>query len=189
MFFWVALSIIVGLSIATGLVIRRDYRASGSVSTTAVALEWTVYIGFGAVVIGGAWTNPWGKFPVSAVIAHLTGAFVCGMGTTVVIDAMATFRSLERISGTEIDKLVTEGIYRYSRNPQIFGSGLALVGVAVAGRSAIALGGVVVFMVLSHIYLLWLEEPQLEETFGEAYREYRARTPRYLGLPAERDLT
>jgi protein-S-isoprenylcysteine O-methyltransferase Ste14 len=114
---------------------------------------------------------------------------VAGSGTAVVLDAMATFRSLERISGTEIDTLITEGIYRYSRNPQILGSGLALVGVAVAGRSPVALSAVVVFMVLSHVYLLWLEEPQLEETFGEAYREYRTRTPRYLGLPAEGEPT
>ena len=82
--------------------------------------------------------------------------------------------------------MAEQGSARAARGVSLRGKlafAFSVLGVAIAGRSPTALGGVALFWVLSHVYLVWLEEPQLEETFGKDYRAYRARTPRYLGLP------
>lgn len=126
---------------------------------------------------------PRGRVSGPATAAHLIGAFLAGFGTAVAFDGIATFTSFERMSGRETDELVTEGIYRYSRNPQNLGWGMALLGVSVAGRSASALVLVGLFASAVHCYIVWLEEPHLEKLFGEDYREYRTQTPRYVGRP------
>lgn len=77
---------------------------------------------------------------------------------------------------------MTGGPCRHGRNPQAVGWGLFLLGAALAGRYPKALVVVVAFF-LTHRAYFPVEERHLERTFGEEYRRYRARTPRYLGLP------
>lgn len=86
------------------------------------------------------------------------------------------------MSALETGQLVKTGPYRYSRNPQIVGWGLALLGGAIAGRSAKALMLVGFFVVVHRLHTP-TEERHLERTFGEEYRRYRDAAPRFLGLP------
>ena len=76
------------------------------------------------------------------------------------------------------------GPYRYSRNPQVVGWGLTLLGAALIGRSFEALLLVVAFLLVHRLHLA-TEERYLERTFGEEYRRYRAKAPRFLGLPKD----
>jgi protein-S-isoprenylcysteine O-methyltransferase Ste14 len=92
------------------------------------------------------------------------------------------FSSFGQLSGLEEGELVTGGVYRYTRNPQIVGWGLALLGAALAGRSAKAVGLVAVYFLIHRLYFPF-EERRLERVFGAEYRHYLARTPRFLGLP------
>lgn len=85
--------------------------------------------------------------------------------------------------GLETGQLVKTGPYRYSRNPQVVGWGLALLGTAIAGRSAKALVLVGFFFLIHRLYFS-MEERHLERTFGEEYRRYRNAAPRFLGLPS-----
>jgi protein-S-isoprenylcysteine O-methyltransferase Ste14 len=83
---------------------------------------------------------------------------------------------------TPPDKLVTKGIYRYSRNPMQLSISLLLLGAGIATASWIYLSLAVVYMIIP---LLWLgaEEKHLLKFYGDAYREYRNRTPRWVGVP------
>lgn len=85
-------------------------------------------------------------------------------------------------SGLATGGLVTGGAYRLSRNPQNVGWALLLTGVALARRSGLGLGLTALFWGAFRAYVP-LEEAFLERTYGEAYRRYRARTPRFLGQP------
>lgn len=77
-------------------------------------------------------------------------------------------------------KLVSVGPYRYMRNPMISGVLSMLVGEALFWRSlAIALLALTFFLI-NHIYFIVSEEPGLEKRFGESYRQYKARVPRWL---------
>ena len=92
------------------------------------------------------------------------------------------FESLQRMSGTQTDQLITGGIYRYSRNPQNVGWILGLLGMSILGDSAVALVLTGLFALIFRTHLP-REEAHLERIYDEAYRRYRQRTPRYLGLP------
>ena len=74
---------------------------------------------------------------------------------------------------------VDSGPYRFTRNPQYLGDIVFFVGVGVIANS--------VFLWIAHLLLVLVfvvapltEEPWLEDQYGDAYREYRSRVPRFL---------
>ena len=74
---------------------------------------------------------------------------------------------------------VSDGPYRFTRNPQYVGDIVFFIGVGVIANS--------VFLWITHLLLALVfvvapltEEPWLEEQYGNAYREYRRRVPRFL---------
>ena len=74
-------------------------------------------------------------------------------------------------------ELLTEGPFRYCRNPMTLGTILAYLGMAVAvGTKA---GTVLVLSLAGSllVYLKRLEEGELAERFGEAYLAYKRETP------------
>ena len=83
---------------------------------------------------------------------------------------------------TPLDKPVTRGIYRYSRHPMYLSTIMLFVGIGIATASW-------VFLLPSAVYviapLLWVdaEEHHCLKHYGDAYREYMKRTPRWLGIP------
>ena len=75
-------------------------------------------------------------------------------------------------------RLVVRGPYRYVRNPMISGVLLVLLGEALVLRSAPHLMWAGAFLAINAVYIPLLEEPDLEDRFGESYREYRRHVPR-----------
>jgi protein-S-isoprenylcysteine O-methyltransferase Ste14 len=76
--------------------------------------------------------------------------------------------------------LVTEGPYRISRNPIYVGYVLLQIGIAFLKGSSWLLATLVPVVVLLDRFVVRREERYLEATFGDAYREYRARVRRWL---------
>jgi len=83
---------------------------------------------------------------------------------------------------TPPDKIVTRGIYRYSRNPMQLSQVVIFLGVGIATASWVFLLLAAVYMILP---LLWVgaEERHCLKHYGDAYREYMKRTPRWIGIP------
>jgi protein-S-isoprenylcysteine O-methyltransferase Ste14 len=83
---------------------------------------------------------------------------------------------------TPMDVPVTRGIYHYSRHPLYLASLLIYFSVGIASASWVFL---LVFVVQSvSIRIAAVEEERFcLEKYGEAYREYIDKTPRWLGLP------
>jgi len=77
------------------------------------------------------------------------------------------------------DGLITNGLYRYSRNPQYVASilGFAGGGLANGGTQAIILCGLAI---LVYIIMPFTEEPWLQQAYGDVYLDYKRRTPRFL---------
>jgi protein-S-isoprenylcysteine O-methyltransferase Ste14 len=115
--------------------------------------------------------------PVPRRTAWLGAGLLAASGVTMIVAGTQRFASPERLTGTDAGELVTDGVYRWSRNPQYAGYVLVLGGAALGARSGAALplaaGAAGVFA-----YWVLVEEQALERRFGDRYREYRKRTSR-----------
>jgi len=88
---------------------------------------------------------------------------------------------------TAPDKPNTEGIYRISRHPMYLSFLLIYLGVGIASASWVYL---LVLLVVLGMYMTVLAIPEERfclERFGDAYREYMNRTPRWIGMPKSGD--
>jgi len=83
---------------------------------------------------------------------------------------------------TPLDKPVTEGAYHISRHPLSFSGFLAFIGMGIARISWIFLLVAIVFIILMNTLVI-PEESWCLEKYGNAYREYMDRTPRWIGIP------
>jgi protein-S-isoprenylcysteine O-methyltransferase Ste14 len=80
-------------------------------------------------------------------------------------------------------KLLTPGPYAFSRNPMFLFELAFWFGWALFYGSIAVLIGFLLFWVALNFMIVPYEERDLEARFGEAYRDYKARVPRWLGLP------
>lgn len=77
------------------------------------------------------------------------------------------------------DALLTDGIYGRVRHPRYLGAALGYVASAFLANYLLLYAALPAFLLLLHTVVL-LEEKELTERFGETYREYARRVPRYL---------
>src|SRR4029077_9806432 len=75
--------------------------------------------------------------------------------------------------------LATTGIFTWTRNPMYVGGSLALLGIAIG----FALDWVILLLAASlplvHYGIILREERYLERKFGDEYRRYKTKVPRY----------
>jgi protein-S-isoprenylcysteine O-methyltransferase Ste14 len=77
-------------------------------------------------------------------------------------------------------RLVISGLYCYVRNPMILGVLTVLLGEALSLGSVNILIWAGVFFIINNIYFIIYEEPNLEDRFGDDYREYKKHVSRWL---------
>ena len=77
---------------------------------------------------------------------------------------------------------VTKGLYRYSRHPMYVTALVFFLGLSIATASWVFLLFTILLIAVS-FYFAPLEEQSCLEKYGDAYREYMNRTPRYIGMP------
>ncbi len=114
--------------------------------------------------------------------ARFTG-FVTGLsGDAVFLSAVLCMKDSWRagIPGKDKTKIVTEGVYKFSRNPAFLGFDLMYIGVFLMYANVLT-GFFTVFAVLMlHLQILQEEKYMLSE-FGEEYADYKKHVCRYLG--------
>ncbi|MFC1989769.1 methyltransferase family protein [Chloroflexota bacterium] len=88
--------------------------------------------------------------------------------------------TIVNIATTPLGEPFTRGMYRYSRHPMCLGMYIMHIGVSVASASWVFLLFSIVVMVLPDAKT---EERCCLERYGDAYREYMNRTPRWIGIP------
>jgi len=109
-------------------------------------------------------------------IWFVAGLVVFLSGLTMSISATINFAT------TPISEPVTKGVYRYSRHPLYTALVLTYLSIGIAAASWIFILVAVVWGVLLNISVAD-EENYCLEKYGEAYRQYMNRTPRWLGIP------
>ena len=77
---------------------------------------------------------------------------------------------------------VTIGLYRYSRHPMYVTAFVFFLGVSIATASWVFLL-FTILLIAASFYYAPLEEDSCLTQYGDAYREYMNKTPKYLGMP------
>jgi len=80
------------------------------------------------------------------------------------------------------DKVITKGLYSFTRNPTYIGLVLIQIGLGIACSSWLYLLLTVVLMILLNANLP-AEERYCRYRYGDDYRKYKNRTPRWIGIP------
>lgn len=159
--------------------IRRDLLRFG--------LPGILVLLFGLVVCGGdgydgltetLWKLATGqRAPADLSLANVLGLSLFVGGMTIAFVALFTLKmSYSSSLVIRVDhRLVTHGLYRRVRHPLYLGVLVAISGAPVYASSW--LGGLVLAGLVPLILMrIRMEEALLVEHFGDAYREYRART-------------
>jgi len=173
-----ALLLVLGASIGRRL--GPEYRSRLGPSISTVVMAWVLYALHFALVVLAAVRSTW-HFSLPALVAFGGGMALIAVGGAMHLSATYVF-GFRRQSGLDSTRLVTEGIYRWSRNPLFVGWALVLVGLGLVRASAMVLLLALVFWA-SYRLCLPLEEELLGRLYGEAYETYRHRTHRYFGPP------
>lgn len=132
-----------------------------------------------AFLINPAWLG-WDKIPLPRALRWAGAALALACFPALFSVFRRLGHNLTRTAGfRENAALVTNGPYRYVRHPLYTLGSLMCVGVTLMTSSGLMGVGVVLLMCLLPLRVA-AEEAALLERFGAAYREYAARTGRFL---------
>lgn len=112
----------------------------------------------------------------------LAGLIPLALGIAVNIAADSLFHRADTSvkPGDEPHVLVTQGPFRYSRNPMYLGFVFILAGIAILLGSLTPLIVIPVFAILIDQQFIQMEEQMLHGAFGTKWQNYASRTRRWL---------
>ena len=115
-------------------------------------------------------------------MGKIIGLYFGLVGDMVFLLSVITMKDSWRAGVAKDEKrnLVTDGIYRYSRNPAFLGFDLVYVGILLMYFNVPLLVASLFAMVMLHLQILQ-EEEYLESTFQSEYTEYKKMASRYVG--------
>jgi protein-S-isoprenylcysteine O-methyltransferase Ste14 len=122
------------------------------------------------------------RWGAAAVAATLAGTALLTAGIALVAHSIRLFVRLGQGTLAPWDptrELVSAGAYGYSRNPMKGGLFFVLAGEALLTRSPVLAAWLALFALVNVLYIRLHEEPRLEARFGDRYRDYSARVPRW----------
>ena len=118
-------------------------------------------------------------FPVRTILRFpliLTGLLPFALGAYLNMSADRLFKQAETTVKPyeESSSLITGGVFRISRNPMYLGFILILAGLALMAGTLSPWLVIPAFAVVMEFVFIRPEERMLEETFGDAWLDYRA---------------
>jgi len=137
----------------------------------------------GMWVICGLVTAPWRHIPLyRATWSWIPAAIVFGIGFWIYRRSGAEFSAKqlgglpEVLDGHREQRLVTSGIRSRVRHPIYLGHLCELLAWSM-GTGLLVCYGLTVFAMLTGAIMIRMEDRELEQRFGEAYRKYRTTVP------------
>jgi len=163
-------------------IVRLSYCEDGRLAPLAAVLQLLVfaaYMPFPCLFNPPEWLWFW-RIPESGNRAlFVTGLVVTCLGFVVAFGTMGWF-GVRRAFGLSPEGLTISGPYRITRNPQILGGYLLVIGTSLQWPSIYSLGWVLMYAIIGH-WMVITEEEHLLRVFGEDFDRYCAEVPRYLG--------
>lgn len=117
------------------------------------------------------------------ISVQVMGAIMSIWGTVIFIVAVWTMRDSWRagVSKTDKTELITNGIYRISRNPAFLGFDLLYIGILLMYFNWILCFLTVFAVIMYHLQIVNVEEDFLLAAFGNEYLQYKKKVCRYIG--------
>jgi protein-S-isoprenylcysteine O-methyltransferase Ste14 len=137
---------------------------------------------FGWTERGTGVGNWLGLIPVVAGIVGLVWVFSTMFAQLPKLPEIVELDPGERLLSATSRVLITHGPFAYSRNPMFLSGLIVWLGWALFYGSFLIAVLTVVLWLLSNFMKVPQEERGLEERFGEAYRSYQRRVPRWVGI-------
>lgn len=161
------------------MIVRRDYAARGHLSAVSALLEWVailLWVAFGSLNQPPDWPTVH-----VGLMARIGGWMLVAGGVAIMLTALFHTLGVRRSHGRGVDQLERRGLYSLSRNPQIVGFLVAMIGYLLLWPSLRGAGTLFLIASIMHL-MVKTEEEHLHRRFGAEYERYRSTVPRYLGL-------
>ena len=135
-----------------------------------------------ALAIGFALNYLWPLSPLSGFLRYVIGSVVPLVGGIIMPLVLRHFRR----TGTTFDvrkpasALITEGPYRFSRNPSYVSLTLLYLGIGILLNNGWILILVAPVLLVMDLWVVRREERHLEAKFGEEFLRYKATVRRWL---------
>ena len=110
------------------------------------------------------------------------GGFAIVIGLILLVHAGGMFKAADTdlIPFQNVSTLVTDGVYRVTRNPMYLGMTLVLLGTAITVGAFSALFVAPIFMLIIQLRFIKPEEAMLRELFGEKFDVYCSNVRRWI---------
>ena len=110
------------------------------------------------------------------------GLGLIGLGFLLAFNSIARFVRAKTgvVPFSESTTLITEGFYKYTRNPMYVGMNSFLLGLLIILNNPINFIFLIIFFFIVRNLFVIKEELQMEQTFGEDYLSYKGRVRRWL---------
>jgi protein-S-isoprenylcysteine O-methyltransferase Ste14 len=131
------------------------------------------------------WISGWHFGPpfFGLLVTRFTGGLLICIGSVGLLDSFRRF-AVEGLGTpapvSPTSHLIVTGLYRYVRNPMYIAVVAAIFGQAILlGNVTLLEYGAVVWLTF-HLFVILYEEPVLTKTYGDEYREFCAKIPRWI---------
>lgn len=123
---------------------------------------------------------PGGRY--TGLVSQLSGGALIVAGLLLLVNAGGLFTKAgtDLVPFKNVTTLITDGVYRYTRNPMYLGMTLVLLGTAITVGAMTALLVPPVFMAIIEFRYIRPEEEMLLGLFPDQFPEYCARVRRWL---------
>lgn len=122
----------------------------------------------------------------TTVASWIVGSVLVVIGELFRLAGVAAAGAGTRRRSRNVGRLVTYGIFSWTRNPLYIGNFLAWMGFVVISGVTWFLPFAVLLFALEYSFIVRYEEGVLETTFGREYLMYRNCTPRWLPVKPDR---
>tara|TARA_B100000900_G_scaffold205071_1_gene173826 strand:+ start:462 stop:905 length:444 start_codon:yes stop_codon:yes gene_type:complete len=115
---------------------------------------------------------------------HSTSVLILLVGSLILINPVFKFikskTTVNPVKFKKVNKLVTSGIYKYSRNPMYLGMILIIISTSIFYLNYFSVVTPFIFYFWINRFQIKREEIFLKEKFGEEYLSYMSKTRRWI---------
>jgi protein-S-isoprenylcysteine O-methyltransferase Ste14 len=168
--------------------INVDVFAKGNKARNAIVIEILLkiasFMGFIAWSLSSIFSiagyNFINRIILQGMICYIR-VLLSGFGVALFISAMLQMKLSWRAGIDKGNKtvLITNGVYKISRNPAFVGMDIMFIGAVFSFGNLIIIASATFLIILLHLQILQ-EEKYLKQSLGKAYENYMNTKPRYI---------